>query len=836
MEDDFLSRQDSEENSFSALMSTVDEMTEDLKPYSPTVDEGFVDVEGLITALDALRMDIQKHITQNEEVQDLNNLISTLDLEALADRLLLVKEYIGNEHLDEFVSLTNEFQKSGALKMMKAIEITCNSIMKSINQRTLTLESGEISDEQLKRIGWLDEKTRDQIHDVVIMLSKIEAFFPGSTANGHWRKELKDIENEYKSSSSFHAGFSDSEFYQPVGKLDDLDDVWVDDTSDLPTAKTLLESIFILSLDHIYGHLRAMFFFQSKSKPVDLETLLSPLPEIETRKQFAEMLVEKAEILTTIPFEISEEESLELNDLLSKLISVQKTFLQVLENLEFGSGRYKPVLSDVNSHMIVYKESPRTAYDTSPMWPMKRKDRYDSMNELDLFNWLGREYHSEDLIYEEQHRIVYRDFLDFIQNIGYEHKRVTAYDENNRSVRVQPKLSSFSWKGKKNKYRENASIYFYCEECPYTNREMRISFDSRKAPFGGESLTVNVGLDLFRGDLDTDEVPPEEEILHLREFAENFCSNLFKDFEVYQREHGLLKNSKFNAFFQELELKGRTFQDLILADEKKKLLDDNIFAILRNSETLLQRGVETNRGIMLAGPPGVGKSLTIDAIIADGNCTILFADFIMLHKAMDMIFQVARKYAPTILIMEDIDALGITGQRGSRGDGAGLSSLLNHMDGIKSNNGVITVATSNHPESLDWALIARPGRFDVRIDYAYPDHDVLKGIFELKLKPYPHQKGIDLDKIVAKMPVGFTGSHIQDIVNQANYISINESKTPNSDIEINQRALEVAFERALYNFNKFLLERPHIKLDPGTDASEILNSDRNSRDENSFFV
>ena len=285
-----------------------------------------------------------------------------------------------------------------------------------------------------------------------------------------------------------------------------------------------------------------------------------------------------------------------------------------------------------------------------------------------------------------------------------------------------------------------------------------------------------------------------------------------------------------------MELKGRTFQDLILADEKKKLLDDNIFAILRNSETLLQRGVETNRGIMLAGPPGVGKSLTIDAIIADGNCTILFADFIMLHKAMDMIFQVARKYAPTILIMEDIDALGITGQRGSRGDGAGLSNLLNHMDGIKSNNGVITVATSNHPESLDWALIARPGRFDVRIDYAYPDHDVLKGIFELKLKPYPHNKEIDLDKIVAKMPVGFAGSHIQDIVNQANYISINESKTPNSDIEINQRALEVAFERALYNFNKFLLERPHIKLERGTDASEVLNSDRNSRDENSFFV
>lgn len=833
----FLSRQDSEENSFSALTHTVDEIIENLElnENDLVIHEGFVDVKGLISALDALRMDIQKHITQNEEVQDLNHLISTLDLDSLTSRLLKVQEKIGREHLAEYVSLTNEFQKSDALKMMKAIEITCNSIMKSINQRTLTLENGEISDEQFKRIGWLDEKTRDQILDVRIMLVKIESFFPGSTADGKWRIELNDIENEYNRSSSFHAGFSESEFYQPMGKLDDLDDVWIDDASDLPTARTLLESIFVLSLDHIYGHLRAMFYFQSISKPVDLETLLSPIPEIETRKQFAEMLVNKAEILTTIPFEISEKESHELNDLLSKLISVQKTFLHVLENLEFGSGRYKPVLSDVNSHMIVYKESPRTAYDTLPMWPMKRKDRYDSMKELDLFNWLGMEYHSEDLIYEEQHKIVYRDFLNFIQNIGYEHKKVTAYDDDNRSVRVQPKLTSFAWKGKKNKYRKNASIYFYCEECPYTNREMRISFDSRKSPYG-ESLTLNVGLDLFRGDVDPDDVPAEEEILHLREFAENYCSNLFKDFDVYQREHGLLKNSKFNAFFQELELKGRTFQDLILADEKKKLLDDNIFAILRNSETLLQRGVETNRGIMLAGPPGVGKSLTIDAIIADGNCTILFADFIMLHKAMDMIFQVARKYAPTILIMEDIDALGITGQRGSRGDGAGLSNLLNHMDGIKSNNGVITVATSNHPESLDWALIARPGRFDVRIDYAYPDHDVLKGIFELKLKPYPHNKEIDLDKIVAKMPVGFTGSHIQDIVNQANYISINESKTPKSDIEINQRALEVAFERALYNFNKFLLERPHIKLERGTDASEVLNSDTGSRDENSFFV
>ena len=83
---------------------------------------------------------------------------------------------------------------------------------------------------------------------------------------------------------------------------------------------------------------------------------------------------------------------------------------------------------------------------------------------------------------------------------------------------------------------------------------------------------------------------------------------------------------------------------------------------------------------------------------------------------MDFIFETARKYAPTILILEDIDALGITGQRGESSGGMGLSNLLNNMDGISNNNGVISVATTNHPESMDWALIARPGRFDVRIN------------------------------------------------------------------------------------------------------------------------
>ena len=136
MEDDFLSRQDSEENSFSALMGTVDEMIEDLEEESNLViPEGQVGVKRLLRALDALRMDLQNHMNGSKEVREINDLVDTLDLNSLSERLLKVREMIGSEHLDEFVSLTNEFEKSNALKMMKAIEVTCNSITKSINQQ-----------------------------------------------------------------------------------------------------------------------------------------------------------------------------------------------------------------------------------------------------------------------------------------------------------------------------------------------------------------------------------------------------------------------------------------------------------------------------------------------------------------------------------------------------------------------------------------------------------------------------------------------------------------------------------------------------------------------------
>ena len=170
------------------------------------------------------------------------------------------------------------------------------------------------------------------------------------------------------------------------------------------------------------------------------------------------------------------------------------------------------------------------------------------------------------------------------------------------------------------------------------------------------------------------------------------------------------------------------------------------------------------------------------------NCTVLSTDFNMLHKIMDEIFIIARKYAPTIFDLGRHRCLGYHRAMME----PGLSNLLNNMDGITSNNGVITVATSNHPEQLDWALIARPGRFDVRMDYSYPDHD---GILDSQIKMYPNGY-LELDKIVIAMPLGFN-SHIQDTVKST---SILQAKGDIEEAKISQAHLETAF---LYNFNKF---------------------------------
>ena len=698
-------------------------------------------------------------------------------------------------------------------------------------------DDAEGNDEIAELTGKIDAASSKLIEKSQTILEHLDEYFNWESTNAKWERQIEEVAEKMSEAAS-----DMSELIHPENIFLDAADGLQLGTSpahpyretESPAPYLLLKKILFHLQLSIYGQLKDFFAHMVNLNQIeDLSKIFTTQPSFSTLGEGAIELALNSKILSDFEYPMEEKESEEINDSILSTLEIVKLYSITLKSLSIGSGPYKPELSDENSHVPTYLYSPRRTFNGLGMWPSEAADKYDSLFELDANNWIGLKQHSQTMsIDTSMHKTTYRDIINFIQSLGYRHKKVTTYDGNKRKL---PELSMFEWKGESHKFRKNASIYFYNPQCPIAEEEMRIVVRSYSPPYESPKLSIHVGLEFFRSKLKStgSDFEPSIENIHLREYAENYVRKVFRDFDAYQRKHGLLKNSKFDATIKELNTKGRTFEDMILSASKKQLLEENIFAILSNSERLIERGVETNRGIMLAGPPGVGKSLTIDALISKSECTVLFANYKMLHRNMEEIFETARRYAPTVLILEDIDALGITAQRGFGGSGAGLSTLLNCMDGINSNNGVITVATSNHPEQMDWALIARPGRFDVRLDYPYPDHALLRGILELKLKPYVCEEGIDILKLIKKMPLGFTGSHIHDIVNQANYICVNNSTDDAKDVKITQQSLESSVERSLYNFKKFLDERPHIQLENPPSVSEILSSPTDS--ESTFY-
>ena len=124
------------------------------------------------------------------------------------------------------------------------------------------------------------------------------------------------------------------------------------------------------------------------------------------------------------------------------------------------------------------------------------------------------------------------------------------------------------------------------------------------------------------------------------------------------------------------------------------------------------------------------------------------------------------------------------------GDHPLLGEFLNALSGVENNAGVVTLATTNHPENLDWALTDRPGRFDVRLDFGYPDEKTRKSIFEKYLAPF-NTKKIDLNNLVRKTE-GYSGAYIHEAVQTAYMLSLEDSGYDDSKTQITQQFMDEA--------------------------------------------
>lgn len=240
-----------------------------------------------------------------------------------------------------------------------------------------------------------------------------------------------------------------------------------------------------------------------------------------------------------------------------------------------------------------------------------------------------------------------------------------------------------------------------------------------------------------------------------------------------------------------------TFANVAGLDEEKAELQE-LVEFLREPKKFVDLGARIPKGVLLVGPPGTGKTLLAKAVAGEAKVpffSISGSDFVEMFVGVGAsrvrdLFEQAKKNAPCIIFIDEIDAVG---RRRGAGLGGGhdereqtLNQLLVEMDGFGANEGVIVVAATNRADILDPAIL-RPGRFDRQVYVGRPDVKGRKEILEVHAKGKPLAKDVDLE-VVAKTTSGFTGADLENLLNEAALLSARVGKK-----EIDMEEIQKAF-------------------------------------------
>jgi cell division protease FtsH len=256
----------------------------------------------------------------------------------------------------------------------------------------------------------------------------------------------------------------------------------------------------------------------------------------------------------------------------------------------------------------------------------------------------------------------------------------------------------------------------------------------------------------------------------------------------------MFDTGKNNAKVYVKSSNGITFDDVQGEEEAKENLEE-IVDYLHNPDKYKEIGASMPKGVLLVGPPGTGKTMLAKAVAGEANVpffSISGSEFVEMFVGMGAakvrdLFKQAKEKAPCIVFIDEIDAIGqkrnTAGMGGNDEREQTLNQLLTEMDGFEGNNGVIILAATNRPESLDPAL-TRPGRFDRRVPVELPDLKGREAILRIHAKKIKVADNVDF-KQVARMASGASGAELANVVNEAALRAVRDNRAfaTQSDLE-----------------------------------------------------
>lgn len=248
-----------------------------------------------------------------------------------------------------------------------------------------------------------------------------------------------------------------------------------------------------------------------------------------------------------------------------------------------------------------------------------------------------------------------------------------------------------------------------------------------------------------------------------------------KQYDIYKNKTFTLKRSAYVGMIPQFLKPTTVMPKVIITEEVEKILQSNIIDIFEKQDLYKNCKIPLKRGILLEGEPGCGKSSIVKHIefILAGQVTFIYVTDGAIRGASDIadIYSMARQYAPTIVVLEDIDTIGLTRERGSNNF---TSELLGQLDGLEVLEGVVTIATTNYPDAIDDALKNRPSRFDRRIKIGLPDDKIRERMFkEFLLEKDISIENLDINKLSQKTKE-FSGAMLKEVIITAKMMQIQD--------------------------------------------------------------